>query len=231
MTRAAYPRHATLWQEVEPRTPTTDLSHDRQHLQRVYAWALRLASEAGVDPDLAGAAALLHDLVSVPKEDPGRQQASERSAQAAVELLQRAGYAAPEVEQIVEAIRTASWSRGLAPSAPLGALLQDADRLDAIGAIGIARTFACAQGMTSRGRALRLHDPDDPLARRRSPDEGRNALDHFQTKLLLLAATMHLPAARAEAARRQAAMQAFLEELAREVDQSTGLGLRSKLLA
>ena len=222
MTSAAYPRHVALWQEVEPRTPTTDLSHDRQHLERVYAWALRLASEAGVEPDLAGAAALLHDLVSVPKEDPGRQQASERSAEAAIELLQRAGYAAPEIEQIVEAIRTASWSRGLQPAAPLGALLQDADRLDAIGAIGIARTVACAQGMTARGRALRLYDPDDPLARRRPPDEGRNALDHFQTKLLRLAATMHLPTAREEAARRQATMLGFLEELARELDQSSG---------
>jgi uncharacterized protein len=215
-----HPRHRALWREVDGRTPKSDLSHDRQHLERVYSWALRLAPEAEVEPDLAGAAALLHDLVSVPKEDPGRQLAGERSAEAAIDLLRRAGYAPPEVEQIVEAIRTSSWSRGLQPTAPLGAVLQDADRLDAIGAVGVARTFACAQGMTCRGRELRLYDPDDPLAHRRQPDEGRNALDHFQTKLLRLAATMHLPTARDEAARRQATMQAFLEELARELSGS-----------
>jgi uncharacterized protein len=210
-------RHRRLWREVAPWLPRADLAHDELHLRRVYGWAVRLAPEAGADPDLAGAAALVHDLVDVPKEDPGRPLAAERSADAARDLLARAGYASREIEEIAEAVRTSSWSRGLAATRPLGEVLQDADRLDAIGAVGIARTFACAQGMAGRGRALRLYDAEDPLGRARAVDEARNAIDHFATKLLRLAATMHLPTARAEATRRHAVMQAFLDELAREL--------------
>jgi uncharacterized protein len=212
-----FPRHRRLLDAVAPLTSSADLSHDLAHLLRVYRSALALAPEATVDPDLAGAAALVHDLAAVPKEDAARPLAGERSAHAAEPLLRAVGYSAEETATIQDAVRTSSWSRGEAPSGPLGALLQDADRLDAIGAIGIARTFACAQTMASRGRPLRLYDPDDPLAARRGPDEARNALDHFFTKLLHLADGMHLPSARREARARQALMVIFLERLAAEV--------------
>jgi len=211
------PRHGRLWQEMAPQVPADDLSHDADHLRRVYTWAIRLAPEAGVGPDLAGAAALVHDLVAVPKEDAEqRPLAGERSAASAASPLAAAGYTEAEIHQIAEAVRTSSWSRGLAPTGPLGKVLQDADRLDAIGAVGIARTFACAQTMVSRGRRLRLCHPRDPLARSRSTDESRYAVDHFFTKLLRLAAGMHLPSAQQEAARRQAEMLAFLEALGRQ---------------
>jgi uncharacterized protein len=202
---------------VALQVPSDDLSHDADHLRRVYSWAIRLAPEAGVGPDLAGAAALVHDLVAVPKEDAAqRPLAGERSAACAAAPLATAGYTEAEIGQIAEAVRTSSWSRGLAPTGPLGKVLQDADRLDAIGAMGIARTFACAQTMVSRGRRLRLCHPQDPLARSRAADESSYAVDHFFTKLLQLAAGMHLPSAQQEAARRQAEMLAFLEALARQ---------------
>ncbi len=197
-----------------------DLSHDADHLRRVYLWALSLAAESDLDADLAGAAALLHDLVAVPKESPDRAEASRRSAEAAREVLAAAGYGSDEAEPILEAVSTCSWSRGLAPRGALGALLQDADRLDAIGAVGVARSFCCAQGMAGRGRTLRLFDPDDPLARRRTPEEGRFAVDHFLVKLLRLAEGMNLPAARAEALRRHGAMRRLLEELVREAAET-----------
>ena len=208
-----FPRHRTLWAQVEPQTPTDDLSHDADHLARVYRWSLRLAPEAGAGPDLAGAAALVHDLVSIPKDDARRPLAGAESAREALAPLAAAGYDEQEIVQIAEAVRTSSWSSGLTPTAPLGRVLQDADRLDAIGAVGIARTFACAQRMVQGGRAMRLCEPDDPLARRRAPDEARFALDHFQTKLLRLAEGMHLPTARAEARQRHALMATFLEQL------------------
>lgn len=215
----AHPRHARLWAEVAPRVDNTDLSHDRCHLRRVYAWSQRLARDAGADSDLAGAAALVHDLVSVPKESAARAEASERSAEQAADLLARAGYSDAEAMQIREAVRTCSWSRGLSPTSPLGEVLQDADRLDAIGATGVARSLTCAQGMAGRGRRLRLWDPQDPLCRgHRAADEASNALDHFQVKLLRLAEGMHLPAARQEALRRQQAMEAFLEQVRREAE-------------
>ena len=216
-TDPAFPRHGALWRAVAARVPDDDLSHDATHLRRVYAWSLRLAGEAGADPDLAGAAALVHDLVSIAKDAAERPMAGQLSARASVGLLRRAGYDADDAARITEAVRDSNWSAGRGPAGPLGRVLQDADRLDAIGALGIARTFACAQTLSDRGRRLLLHHHDDPLARTRPPKEDRFALDHFQTKLLRLAEGMHLPTARREAASRHRLMVEFLEALAGEL--------------
>ncbi|MEL6342844.1 MAG: HD domain-containing protein [Myxococcota bacterium] len=217
-TAFAAPRHAALWSLVEPTlAEDTDLAHDAEHVLRVYRWAIRLAADAGVSPDLAGAAALVHDLVNIPKESADRPLGSELSAAAGAEVLPRAGYGSDEVAAVVEAVRTCSWSRGRSPTSALGAVLQDADRLDAIGAVGIARNFACAQAMASRGVSGRFYDPVDPIAQADRPlDDRRNAADHYRVKLLKLADTMHTPAARAEAAKRHAFMVAFLDQLAHE---------------
>ena len=215
---ARFARHARLWPLVVRFCAPGELAHDEHHVGRVYRWALRLAGEAGVDPDLAGATALVHDLDAIPKDSPERSQGGERSARLASTPLAAAGYAPDEIAAIVEAVRTSSWSRGLAPTSALGALLQDADRLDAIGAVGIARVFACAQRMSSPERPGRFYDPADPLAdTTRALDDRRQAVDHFAAKLLRLADGMHLPTARAEAARRHAAMLAYLAALRAEV--------------
>jgi uncharacterized protein len=215
MDDLAFPRHRRLWPLVAPQD--AELAHDALHVLRVYAWALKLAPEAHADPDLAGAAALVHDLVATPKEDARRSQAAQASADAAGEPLSRAGYADDEIVAITDAVRTCSWSSGALATTPLARVLQDADRLDAIGALGLARTLTCAQGMASRGQPLRLYDPDDPLARNRRADDQRFAVDHLPVKLLRLAAGMHLPTAREEAARRHPVLVAFLEALEREV--------------
>jgi uncharacterized protein len=212
-----HPRHEALWARVEPELPTGDLAHDALHVLRVYHWAVRLAPGAAADPDLAGAAALVHDLVNVPKESAQRSFGGELSAEAAAPVLREVGYAKAEVEAICQAVRRSPWSRGLAPQTPLDRVLQDADRLDAIGAVGIARTFATAQRMQIGGAALALYDEVDPLAHERDAEDRRFALDHFKAKLLTLAAGMHLAQAREEAQRRHAVMEGFLEQLAGEL--------------
>lgn len=213
-----FPRHPGLFERVVPHLVPGELAHDRWHLERVYAWAVRLAPEAGADPDLSGAAALVHDLVPVPKDHEDRPMGGENSARAAGPVLLEAGYREPEMLEIVDAVRTSSWSRRLEPAGPVGRVLQDADRLDAIGAVGIARCFSCAQSMSRPDRPGRLYHPDDPAASTDRPlDDRLQAADHFRAKLLRLAAGMHLPSAREEAARRHAAMEAFLAELSREL--------------
>lgn len=197
----------------------TDIAHDGLHVLRVYDWALRLAPEAGADVDLTGAAALVHDLVNIPKEHRDRPLGSERSAQASKGLLEASGYSTVEIIEIVEAIRTCSWSRGLTPSNPIGAALQDADRIDALGALGIARTFATAQAMSSRGQASRFYDPDDPMGTTGRPlDDKRQPVDHFFIKLLQLAETMHTPTGRQEGQRRHVRMLTFLSDLNAEIN-------------
>jgi uncharacterized protein len=213
-----FTRHATVWRQVEPHLPPGELAHDRHHIARVYRWALRLSPEGGADPELAGAMALVHDLAFVPKDSPDRALGGERSAQLAGAVLNTAGYATDEVAAIAEAVRTSSWSRGLAPTNALGVVLQDADRLDAIGAVGLLRTVACAQYMSRPDRPGRFYHDEDPFGDTgRTLDDKAQAIDHCYAKLLKLAAGMHLPTAKAEAARRHAALGDFLAILRREL--------------
>lgn len=215
------PRLTRLWEQVAAATQDDDLSHDLAHVARVARWCRRLAPEFGVPLELALAAGFVHDLVNIPKEHPDRPLGSEQSALAGAAMLARAGFDSDEIAAVVEAVRTCSWSRGLAPTSPLGAILQDADRLDAIGAIGLARTFACAQAMHARTRDGQLVHPEDPAgAMDRSLDDKRFAADHLGKKLLKLAEGMHSPTARAEATRRHATLVAFLKALEAE-DHST----------
>jgi uncharacterized protein len=179
---------------------------------------MRLAPEAGAEQDLAGAAALVHDLVAIPKDSPNRSLGGEQSAIAAQPLLKHVGYKAHEVATIVSAVQTSSWSRGRAPTNSVGVVLQDADRLDAIGALGVMRCIATAQHMSKPDRPGRFYEPDDPQAKQsRTLNDRRQALDHFRAKLLTLAEGMHLQTARAEAAKRHADMVRFIESVGREL--------------
>ena len=211
-------RHALVWQAVELRLAFGELAHDRFHIERVYRWALRLAQEAGADADLAGATALVHDLALVPKDSPDRAQGGERSALMAGDVLSAAGYTLSDADAIAEAVRTSSWSRGLAPTNALGVVLQDADRLDAIGAVGLLRTVACAQYMSRPQRPGRFYHDTDPFAvSARALDDKAQAIDHCYAKLLKLAEGLRLPSARAEGAVRHAALLNFLNDLRREL--------------
>jgi len=213
-----FPRQQALWDLVAPRIEGRDLAHDSLHALRVYRWAVRLAPEAGVDPDLAGAAALVHDLDPTGKHESDRAQAAERSSREANPLLKAAGYGPDERRAILEAVLSSSWSGGLPPVGPLGAVLQDADRLDAIGAVGIARVFACHQAMAASGAPGAFYHPADPFAESGRPlDDRRHALDHFAVKLLRLADGMHTETARREAQRRHETMLGFLSQLFTEL--------------
>lgn len=188
-----------------------DAAHGLAHLLRVAVWTLRIGGRE-VDEREALAAALLHDLVNVPKNHPDRARASELSARAAAPHLAAAGFDEAAVSRICGAIRDHSFSRGAVPETPLGCALQDADRLEALGAIGLARCFATGERM---GAAL-FHQTD-PFATARPLDDRAYSVDHFYAKLLTLPDTMRTPAGRAEAERRAAVIREFARSLAREL--------------
>lgn len=190
-----------------------DASHDLGHLLRVAVWTLRIGADALCERE-AIATALLHDLVNVPKNHPDRARASELSADAARPLLADAGFDDAAIVRMSDAIRDHSFSRGAVPTTPLGCALQDADRLEALGAIGIARTFATGQRMGAR-----FFDAADPFASSRALDDRSFSVDHFYAKLLGLAATMRTERGRAEGARRTALLRTFLEALADELGE------------
>lgn len=207
---AADPALAALLAEVGSREPDGDGAHGADHALRVALWTLRL--DPTLEPRLAVATALLHDAVHVPKDHPDRSRASERAAEHARARLAALGFAPDAVEAAAEAIRDHSYSRGAEPESPLGRALQDADRLDALGAHGIERAIA-----TGRGLGARLYDAEDPWAERRPLDERRFVVDHFFTKLLRLPASMRTARGRREAERRASVLRAFLRALGEEI--------------
>ena len=213
-------RHNHLWEAILPTLTHDDLAHDWLHVQRVTKWCLKIAKDIGADTDLAGAAGLLHDLINIPKESDLRSLGSTLSAQAGVQYLKDAGYSDEEIVIVTEAIATCSWSRGLAPTNIIGTVLQDADRLDAIGAIGVMRNIACAQAMRSRKHSGLFYHPENPLPWKMSADaldDKEHALDHFFCKLLKLKDGMHTKIAKTEAHKRHEWMTNFLNETEREL--------------
>ncbi len=189
-----------------------DAAHDPAHIHRVVANARALAPLEHAPLDVVIPAAWLHDCVAVPKDSPLRPQGSRLSAAEAVRLLTAWGYPTDLLPDVQHAIEAHSFTAGITPRTPAARVLQDADRLDALGAVGLAR---CLMLGATMGRPL-YHEAD-PFCERRAPDDAMSSLDHFYTKLFGLAATMQTAAGKAEAERRTAFLRQFTDELRREI--------------
>ncbi len=189
-----------------------DGSHDTAHLLRVWKNArLIAATEGGETEDLA-AAVLLHDCVAVEKNAPHRASASRLAADKAGGLLAGLNWSAQRIDAVRHAIEAHSFSAAIVPRTLLAKILQDADRLDAIGMVGVARCFYVAGRMGSG-----LYDPIDPEARNRPLDDKSYAIDHFETKLFGLIAGFNTNTGRAMAQDRQLRMRRFLDEFLQEL--------------
>lgn len=193
-----------------------DPAHDFQHIMRVYRNAQLIGKREGADMDVLLTAALLHDLVVYPKGSAKRSKSADDSADMAEEILKSYGYDKDKIDKISYCIRTHSYSKRLVPSTVEGKILQDADRLDAIGAIGVARTFSVG-GLEKR----LFYDPKDPFCKtKRQPDDMKYTVDHFQAKLLKLQKSMHTRTAKKMAKERTNFMVKFLRQMEKEIRQS-----------
>ncbi|NIP62038.1 MAG: HD domain-containing protein [Nitrosopumilaceae archaeon] len=189
-----------------------DPAHDFQHVMRVYKNAEFLCENESVDKTLVLMAVLLHDIVSLPKSDKRSTESADKSAQKAKLILKNYSLTDSEVNIVIDAIKNHSFSKGKTPNSIEGKILQDADRLDALGSIGIARAFSVG-GNEKR----KLYNPKDPLCTSRNPDDKKWTLDHFYKKLLILDSLMNTKTGKKEAKRRIRFMKNFLTELYREV--------------
>ena len=190
-----------------------DAAHDLSHIRRVVANARRLAAAEDADLAVVLPAAWLHDVVTVPKDSPDRARASRLAADAAAAWLAAEGFPAALVPAVAHAVAAHSFSAGIAPETREARVVQDADRLDALGAVGLARMFATAGAM---GAAL-FH-PDDPFCTSgRALDDRAFSLDHVEAKLLRLPGTMQTAAGRTEAERRAGVIRAFVADLRTEI--------------
>ncbi|EMR07280.1 hypothetical protein C772_00929 [Bhargavaea cecembensis DSE10] len=174
--------------------------HDVHHTLRVYRMAMRLAEAEGADRELVGLAAMLHDA-----DDP-KLFGSGDGLPNAQAFMEEQGISPAQADVVCTMIGEVSFSKNGSkrPSTIEGMVVQDADRLDAIGAIGIARTFAFGG---SRGQAI--HDPDRTTG---------TSIAHFYEKLLKLKDLMNTEEARRIAEERHRYMEAFLSEFHDEWD-------------
>ncbi len=191
---------------------SADAAHDLSHIKRVVANASQLGPLEGAEMRVVLPAAWLHDCVHVPKDSPQRSHASRMAAQKAGQFLHEIGYATEWIAPIEHAIAAHSFSAQIAPQTVEAKVVQDADRLDALGAIGIARTF-----ITGATMGVPFLHPVEPLPITRIPQDSVSMIDHFYTKLLTLADTMQTAAGRAVAQQRTQFMQAYLDQLSAEI--------------
>jgi uncharacterized protein len=181
----------------------------------VYKLSCDIAKGEGDTADhlilLAGA--YFHDVVNPPKDSPLRSQASQLSADKAAEILTEMDFPADKIAPVAHVIAAHSFSAGITAETIEARILQDADRMEALGALGIARNMYVAGLMASK-----LFHTDDPMAKNRQLDDRKYALDHFEIKLLKLPAMMQTATGRKIAESRAEFLQLFRTQLLSEIE-------------
>lgn len=190
----------------------TDGAHDSAHLERVWRTSqVLLDQHPEADRLVVMAASYLHDLVNLPKNDPERDQASRRSARLARQQLAQLGFPDEKLDAVAHAIEAHSFSAAIKAESIEAQIVQDADRLDGLGLVGLARMFYIAGRMESG-----LAHPTDPLGTQREYDDRSYALDHIMVKLCKLPDMMQTTAGRALGRERLGQLLAFRDEFAAE---------------
>ncbi len=184
--------------------------HDWWHIYRVWQTSIYITTREKVNNDVVQLAALLHDIGDWKFHD-GDETVGPRLTS---EWLQSLGVEEDIIAQVTEIIANLSFKGAdvrAAPLSPEGQVVQDADRLDAIGAIGIARAFAYGG---AKGREM--HDPEVQPGMHATFEEYKAArgttINHFHEKLVLLKDRMNTPTARALAEQRHTFMLEFLDQ-------------------
>lgn len=208
-----------LWSRLEAEARSLARSHepahDFFHVERVVTNALAIGRGEGLGSDVVAAAAtaaLLHELFTLPKDHPDSARAGDTCALRARELLEREGAPSWLVDAASAAIRDHSFSKGVVPEVAVSRVLQDADRLDAVGAIGLARMWATCADMKRP-----FYAPDDPFCASRAPDDKLWGLDHVFKKLLVIPERLHTKTARSMAVERVAFLGVYVDQLRREI--------------
>src|SRR5256885_16068286 len=167
---------------VAEQQSASDTAHDEGHVRRVVANARKLGEAEGADLAVVFPAAWLHDCVAVAKNSPQRSSASRLAAERAGAFLRAATYPAEYISAIEHAIEAHSFSARVTPQTLEAKVVQDADRLEALGAVGIARTL-----ITRGANGTPFYDFSEPVSVTREADDRTSILRHLFTQLLMLA--------------------------------------------
>lgn len=188
--------------------------HDWWHIYRVWQMAKRIGKDEGADVFVVELAALLHDIADWKFHD-GDDEAGPREARLWLEKLHVASEAIDRVCTVIKEISFKGAGVQTTPSTLEGKVVQDADRVDALGAIGIARAFAYGG---HKGREI--YNPNSQPVHHQTFEEYKNSsgptINHFHEKLLLLKDLLNTPTARNIAEHRHAYMEEYLERFLQE---------------
>lgn len=202
----------TLRDQAKLAMREADPGHGIDHVTRVVGNAQHIGMLEHANPFVVMPAAWLHDCVLVAKNSPDRSKASRLAAINARAIIETLEYPSEHHDEIVHAIEAHSFSAAIECKSIEAQVVQDADRLEALGSIGIARCL-----MTAGSLRQSLYDLDEPFPVTRKPDDRQQSIDHFFAKLFKLPATMKTRAGGAEAHNRVTIMVAFLEQLSAEL--------------
>jgi len=199
---------------LEQHFPQDDKAHDLAHFSRVWHTARQLMQGAPINELTVLTACYFHDIVNLPKNHPERHMASTQAADETLRILAThfTDYPVTAYPAVAHAIAAHSFSAGITPETQEAKIVQDADRLESLGAIGLARVFHVS-GQLGRG----LFNAEDPLALHRPLDDKQYTFDHFQTKLLTLADSMQTEMGRKMAAYNIDYLVTFMSKLCAEL--------------
>ncbi len=207
-----------LLKQIESMYRRADPAHDFSHALRVCKNAREIGQAEGADMEVLLLAALLHDVEGGSKGSTvSREEEEVQLARRSKELdglLDGMGLSEEAKDSVIYAVQVHSFSRAVSPRTLEARILQDADRLDALGAVGIARTF-----MTGGAINRAFCSPLDPFCKTREPDDGRWNLDHFYRKLLNLESGMHTIKGKEMAKRRTEVLRRYLQDLEEEIGE------------
>ncbi len=194
-----------------------DPSHDFQHILRVTNMAEKIGMEEGADMEILIPAALFHDSVVYPKNSPQSKNETEESAEYAEQVLMGfSEYPKEKIESVKTCIKQCSFSKGIMPDLLEAKILQDADRLEATGAVAIMRTFS------SGGQMKRpFYLPEDPFFERTDLIPFSASLELFYKRLLVVGEGMHTTLGKQVAKRRTQFLRDFLAELKLELGETS----------
>ena len=191
-----------------------DHAHDFSHALRVYQNAREIGEREDAEMQVVILAAILHDAGSGPKLQERAAESEARKLAAVEDFLIRWNVSEGVRKKVLYAVEVHSFSKGIEPETLEAKILQDADRLDAIGAIGVARVF-----LTGGALDRPLYNPEDPFCREREPDDSKWNLDHFYRKLLKLEDGMHTETGKRLARKRGIVLRRYLSDLEEEISK------------
>ena len=184
--------------------------HDKSHVERVYNLAVRIAKEENADLDVVKAAALLHDVARAMEDEGKIEDHATEGAKMARKMLEEVNFPKEKIEKVVHCIEAHRFKKGMEAGSLEAKILQDSDRLDIIGAIGLARVFT--RGGWSN---IPIYDPSIP-PKKKYDGKSLSSVNHIYEKILKAKDTINTNTAKEIAEERHKFVEQFLERLFKE---------------